>query len=96
MNESLCFSRDFVSISWMHGVCFRVSKVVADPDNFLKQSRFSKMGKVRENILLFRTSLNYILLNRQLCSFLEIKSIIRNVLLKSYSSLKKKKKRFGF
>ena len=44
MNESLCFSRDFVSISWMHGVCFRVSKVVADPDNLLKPSRFIMMG----------------------------------------------------
>ena len=32
-------SRDFVSISWMHGVCFRVSKIVADPNNLLKQSR---------------------------------------------------------
>ena len=60
MNESLCFSRDFVSISWMHGVCFRVSKVVADPDNLLKQSRFIKLGKVREHILLFRTTWNFL------------------------------------
>ena len=53
MNESLSFSRDFVSISWMHGVCVRVSKVVADPDNLLTQSRYIEMSKVSQGKYFF-------------------------------------------